>query len=335
MPITVVENDALTPAERARLTWQVELLPNAQLAAEYPDAHRLLLDDDTVRARCSAWWDDTAALDGQPIGAVGHYAACDADAGRALLNHACDLLASYGRSVVVGPMDGNTWRRYRYITERGDEPPFLLEPDNPPDYPAHFDAAGFEPLAQYVSTLVENLSIADPRMGRVEQRLDRLGVRISALDPAEFERQLRRIHALSLVAFANNFLYTPIAEDEFVAQYLAVQQHVERQLVLLAERGEDLVGFMFAVPDLAQAARGETVDTVILKTVAVQPGRDYAGLGNLLVARCHNVAQSLGYRRAIHALMHESNDSLNLSARYGRVFRRYTLYARSLSNTSP
>lgn len=72
------------------------------------------------------------------------------------------------------------------------------------------------------------------------------------------------------------------------------------------------------------------MDTVIIKTVAVLPGRAYAGLGNVLVARVQAIAYALGYRRAIHALMHDSNNSRNLSDRYARSIRRYTLYARKL-----
>jgi predicted N-acetyltransferase YhbS len=70
------------------------------------------------------------------------------------------------------------------------------------------------------------------------------------------------------------------------------------------------------------------VDTVVLKSLAVLPGRAGAGLGGLLMARCHEAASALGFRRVIHALMHESNVSLNLSGHYAKPFRRYTLYAR-------
>jgi L-amino acid N-acyltransferase YncA len=76
------------------------------------------------------------------------------------------------------------------------------------------------------------------------------------------------------------------------------------------------------------------VDTVIVKTVAVLPGRRLAGLGNVLVARCQQAARALGFRRAIHALMHESNNSRNLSAHYAKPFRRYTIFARDLEAAS-
>jgi GNAT superfamily N-acetyltransferase len=106
---------------------------------------------------------------------------------------------------------------------------------------------------------------------------------------------------------------------------------LEPRLVWLAECDGDLVGFAFAVPDLAQRQRGEAIDTVVLKSLAVRPGRPWAGLGAALIERCHAAASELGYRRAIHALMHASNTSLRLSAHYGRPFREYTLYARSVA----
>jgi hypothetical protein len=45
----------------------------------------------------------------------------------------------------------------------------------------------------------------------------------------------------------------------------------------------------------------------------------------------HAAAQSLGFTRAIHALMHQTNKSRNLSAHYARTIRRYTLFSKRLT----
>jgi hypothetical protein len=94
------------------------------------------------------------------------------------------------------------------------------------------------------------------------------------------------------------------------------------------------VGFIFALPDALQSTRGEAIDTVIIKTVAVLPERAYAGLGAFLVDMCQEISRSLGYRKAIHALMYDANNSRNISNRYARVIRRYTLFARKLGDKS-
>jgi len=90
-----------------------------------------------------------------------------------------------------------------------------------------------------------------------------------------------------------------------------------------------LIGFMFGLPDLAQATRGRSIDTVVAKTIAVRPGRTGAGLGSVLIDQFQQAARRLGYRRVVHALMHEGNRSRQMVARFGRPMREYTLFARA------
>jgi GNAT superfamily N-acetyltransferase len=110
-----------------------------------------------------------------------------------------------------------------------------------------------------------------------------------------------------------------------------VRSLLSPELVVLAERAGELVGFLFALPDFAQAQRGEVIDTVILKTLAVLPSLAGMGLGSLLSAAVHTRAYHLGYRRAIHALMHVENRSRRISAHIAQPFRGYTLFARPLT----
>lgn len=301
-----------------------------QCAAQRADAHLVVVRDEIVMARCSLWWTMVPPVPGEIPGVLGHFGAVDEAAALELLPAACAQLRRNGCTRVIGPMDGNTWRRYRLLTERGSEPTFFLEPDNPDVWPRWFAAAGFTTLATYFSGLNDDLSVSDPRLPRTWARLEAAGVRLRSLNPKDFIAELQRIYAVSAASFRENYLYTPISEAEFLAQYEAIRPHVRPELVLLAERDSAPVGFVFGIPDLAQAQRGEPVDTVVLKTVAVLPGRSQAGLGNVLVAHCQEAARALGFRRVIHALMHETNNSLNLSGHYAKPFRRYALFTRDL-----
>jgi L-amino acid N-acyltransferase YncA len=228
-------------------------------------------------------------------------------------------------------MDGNTWRRYRFLTEVGTEPVFFLEPTNPPEWPDGWRRAGYSPLAEYYSTATNDLAVADPRLDSVAARLAESGVTIRSLNPQSFEEELGRIYDVSVVSFRDNFLYTPLPLGAFAAQYRKIQSYVDPRLVLIAEQAGRPVGYVFALPDLAQAQRGESVKTIIVKTLAVLPGRAYAGLGALLLGKVHAAAHAAGFTRAIHALMHETNKSRNLSAHYAQTIRRYTLFSKRLN----
>lgn len=313
----------------------VEIIPVDEIArlcerhvdAALLDAHALVRTGDEISARASLWWKSVPTLEGRRLGLIGHYASNNDRGAEELLRGCVKELRGHGCTLAVGPIDGNTWRRYRFVTERGDEPPFLLEPDNPDSYPAQWTRAGFTALATYFSARAEDLTRDDPQVTRAAERMRERGVVIRPLDRARFEEELRVIHSVSTRSFVQNFLYTPISEIEFIAQYSAIRERIVPELVLLAELGGELLGYVFAVPNWVGASNGP-VRSVIVKTVAVLPERRCAGLGTVLVQEAHHAARVLGYTRAIHALMHETNNSLNLSARYATPFRRYTLYAK-------
>jgi GNAT superfamily N-acetyltransferase len=305
------------------------------LIHEAPDAHWVLLRGETsLTARCSLWWKKTPPYAGHSLGLIGHYAASDENSGSQILRHACQQLAARGCTMAVGPMDGNTWRRYRFITERGAEPAFFLEPDNLDDWPLHFTAEGFVALATYTSALDLDLSSelggTRPRLSAIAERVFRMGITIRQASADHMDAELHRIFAVSLRSFQNNFLYTPVEESEFLAEYRKLLPFVRHEFVLLAERDSIPVGFVFGAPDALRIKRCERNDTLIIKTVAVAPECASAGLGTLLMGRIREIAYGLGYTRCIHALMHESNRSRNISAKTASTMRRYALFARQL-----
>ncbi len=308
------------------------LLPDA-------DAAVIATHDGAVVARCALWWSgNLPALSGRRVGILGQYESFRDDAAAPLLEHALAELARHGCDTAIGPMDGNTWRRYRLVTGDEDitapaEPPFFLEPTNPHSYPGHFADAGFAPLATYSSRIATDLTYGDERAEKVAVRMADAGVTLSPVRAESIEDELRAIYKLSVIGFRDNFLYTPLPESEFFDSYRRIVPYLRPELSLMA-RTEDgtLAGFLFALPDLEEAKRGEPSRTFIVKTTAVLPGRQWAGLGMLLLDRCQSAARDAGFTRAVHALMHDSNASRNLSIVYGgtKTLRRYTLYGREL-----
>jgi GNAT superfamily N-acetyltransferase len=299
----------------------------AHVERQHPDAMWMLEDEaGNVAARCSLWWHATAVHEGRRAGLIGHYAAANRDAGARLLDLACRELDRHGCTLAAGPMDGNTWQSYRLVIERGTEPPFFLEPDHPDDWPDHFRSSGFSVLARYYSALCTDIERPDPGLAQAARRLEVHGVSIRPLRIAELDQELARIHALSLESFRDSFLFTPIGLDDFLPQYLALRDFVRPELVLMAEQGERLIGYIFALPNVLE----QRADTIIIKTLAVHPEFHAQGLGRSLAGLCHQRAFALGYRRAIHALMLDTSAARGLSDRIATPIRRYALFGRRL-----
>lgn len=308
-------------------------LPSPEMMAspsEHADARVFLTNvNGRIIAHAALWWSETPVLEGERIGTIGGFAALDQETAKILLDHAADRLHEAGRRIAVGPMNGNTWRRHRYVISGEARGPFLLEPRNPAEYPVWWRNTGFNELSHYTSSVIDldGRQVVSPTM---KARLEDSGIVIRTLDPADYENELKLIHALSLKSFSANFLYTPLDETEFLHAYGKVQSHVEPEFVRIAERGGVPCGFVFGIRDLEAEARGEK-PAVIVKTLAVDPKSRSAGLGSLLVDEVHAAALEKSYTESIHAMEHERNTSRKITGRYGaRVFRNYALFAKPL-----
>jgi GNAT superfamily N-acetyltransferase len=299
---------------------------------EHADVHVIAVDDhEGPAAECSLWWSQVPPLRDQRVGVIGHYSAANDSGAQVLLAAACGRLRQAGCTCAIGPMNGNTWRCYRFVTDAGTEPAFFLEPQNPPEWPQQFVLAGFSPISNYFSALNPDLFQQGRRSSGPEARLRSLSVVLHSLRAGEVEGYLPRIYRVSCVAFRNNFLYTELPQDDFIRQYEKILPACRPELLIVAEQQTELVGFLLAVPDALRQGRGEPMDTFIIKTVAVLPRHELGGLGTLLVGQAQQIGREAGFQRCIGALMHERNALVRkISDAYGKPMRRYTLYAKDL-----
>ena len=345
MTVSLNPNDSGL-AERARL--QVSAIaPSEGMEAasrQLPDADvRLeLRDKDLVHAQCSLWWKRTPVWGDHRVGLIGSYFA-NSDEGSRLVEYACRVLREQGCTYAIGPMDGNTWRAYRFVTRRGNEPRFLFEPDNPTEWVDHFLRCDFQPIARYFSALNEDLSVVDPRIERARRRSTASNLVIRPINQKSIEEDLHHIYWVTRTAFRENLLYVDLEESEFIGNYRAWVGKIPLELILIAEDASQPVGFVFAVPNMLEAPNlpemvhsnsaptaKSPIRTVIVKTLAVLPERRYAGLGQMLLAEVQLRAQRMGFERAIHALVRDTPHLRRISARYARPIREYTLFGRTL-----
>ncbi|WP_119304454.1 hypothetical protein [Dongia deserti] len=262
---------------------------------------------------------DAPHWEGLSTAALGSFLCNDAQSGAALLDRAAAILAGEGFAALIGPMDGDTWHRYRVVTESDGSAPYLMEPVSGPADHAAFLAAGFAPISEYVSMRGALSGAIDPAPKSVR------GVRVVAWDGNRSEQLFDQLFAASASAFERNRFFKPIEKAAFLKLYEPVIPLIDPRHVLFAQSdGGELVGFLFGIPDRLE---GELPKTVILKTYA----SGLRGVGHLLADTFHRNALALGYSDFIHALMHVDNISRQRSLRYGgTVFRRYALMGRRL-----
>jgi len=315
---------------------------------EFAGAQRILvaLSEDHAVARLVARLSPALRDErGAPYGMIGFFEALAwyDEAVQDLFAAGLSWLRQAGAGAIVGPMDGDTWHRYRLNVGPFDGPPFLLEPYNPPYYEPMWTANGFVPLERYVSKRVEPAAVVS-YLDEKRRASEAAGYRLRPLDPKRFRQELRTIYELSRRIFSRNFLYTEIPEEAFYRIYAGARGLLDKDLVWFARSpaGED-VGFLFAYPDRFRAVAAmegkrnllarlrflrhrHDVDAVDFKTLGVLPEHRRSGVAAALFHEGHRQAVEKGYLFANHCLIREGNPSGELDGGAGRVMRRYVLY---------
>jgi hypothetical protein len=256
---------------------------------------------------------DAPDWEGKRAAAIGGVAFDSAEAGQALLADLAAGLRTEGFRALLGPMDGDTWHRYRLVAESDGSPPFVLEPTSGVYDRAAFVAAGFSPISSYVSARAKLVDTLAPDPVRMP------GIVVTPWDGEGAEQLIAQLFNMSASSFAGNHFFKPIALEAFLELYRPVLPLLDSRHVLFAHtQAGQLVGFLFGMPDRLAPTR----PAAILKTYASA----LRGVGHLLADSYHRRALDLGFTEVIHALMHEDNSSRDRSERHkAKVFRRYEL----------
>jgi len=311
---------------------------------DHPWSVWLVRRDGSVVARVAAR--RVAELTGvdRPVGVVGYFESLpDPEAAQALLRHAVGGLRDQGAELALGPLDGDTWHRYRLSLGPHEEPLFLLEPHNPPWYPDVWEQAGFRPIACYISKRVDDMAAAHAAFSFAWQRATTAGYRFHPLRAGWRDEELERLHALSCRIFPVNPFYTPIGLDDFLALYRPLTGRMPTEFTWFCTdaSGRD-AGFLFSYPDRAEALRRmggrrgplaalayllhRRADTLDIKSMGVCPEHRGQGLGEALMHQAFGAGLARGLTRATLCLMHEANRSTGYDGGSGRVIRRYALF---------
>ena len=252
-----------------------------------------------------------------------------------LFNKIFEELKKEGIETIIGPLNGTTWNTYRYVTEKGNGKPFLLEPWNEDYSVSLFEKLDFKHLAGYISTVMKGMN-SDGRKN-LDKKIEKLkkfdyykDIRVESAENKDLLKVLNKVYDLTVEAFKNNFLYSELEREIFLKMYMSYEDKIVKKFFKMLYLKGELIGYVFGIPDYTELGYKGKIDTIILKTIAVSPEYNGKGMGYILINSLVEEAEKEGYENVIYALMHESNVSKNIGLLLGNILRRYTLFIKEL-----
>lgn len=289
---------------------------NPYAASEY----YVVLKDGEPVARCIVYKNDAMIFENESPLVFGNFECINNKSVAQLL---FSIIEKKGEGKnIIGPISGSTWYDYR-IALPSQNPIFFTEFYTPPYYKELLSAIGFNCLQSFKSTHALSYEVNEKKLLQCEKLFHDKNIHIRNLDLLNFEKDLDHIFQVSLAGFKNNFLYSPISREEFMAKYLPLKPIANPSTIFLAFDGEICVGFSMCLLNLYNKEKKQ----LVMKSAARLPAFRYNGLGTYFNELIKKGAKESGYEELIVAFLIDDGVSENTfsSANDNVSYREYEL----------
>ena len=159
--------------------------------------------------------------------------------------------------VIIGPLNGTTWNTYRYVTKTGNRKPFLMEPWNEGYYVELFQKIGFNPLANYISTIMENMNpVKRENLSKKIEKIKKFDyykdIKVKSAENENILEILNKVYDLTIEAFKNNFLYSELEREIFIKMYMKYEDKIVKKFFKTLYLKDELIGYVFGIPDYTE-----------------------------------------------------------------------------------
>lgn len=277
----------------------------------------------------------------------------DQEVADSLLDAAAHWVKSKGGTRLVGPVNLTTNDTCGLLVDGFDKPPMVMMPYNPPFYLELIERAGYSKKVDLRAYLVKT-ETANRRsvllLDRLEERLSRSNIVLRQINLKDFANEARKIKEVYNKAWDKNLGFVPMTDDEFDYTAKELKMIVDPKYCILAERGEEIVGFALGIPNineiLIRIKRGRLLPFGIFKLIfglkrtkmirvlmlGVLEGYRKLGIEACLYGRIIKNAAPSGIEGAECSWMLDDNYMMNhaIEQMNAEFYKRYRLFEKSI-----
>lgn len=273
----------------------------------------------------------------------------DAETSAALLDKVACELKKEGMHVMRGPMSFSINEECGFLIEGFDSSPILMTPYNPPYYGGLMDEYGFRKAKDLYAYILEIPDELPQKVHRVADLVAKTGVTVRPLSKKYFDRDMRIFRDVYNSAWAKNWGFIPLTEEELVYLGKNIKQIIVPDLTLVAEKNGEPVGFMGMLPDfnfVLKQMKGKLNPVSILKSfyysrkikdlrlllLGIKYEHRNRGIDALLFREGFKGVKKGGYRRVEFSWILENNIPVQrlVEMAGGRLYKKYRIYEKEL-----
>lgn len=174
----------------------------------------------------------------------------------ALFRAVSDWLRARGRAEIMGPIDYSTNYMCGLLVDGFEHPPTLLTAHNPPYYLSLIESCGFSKAKDWYAWWLSEYQEPAARLHKVAQaRASKLRATIRPVNLRELKQESERLRTIYNQAWEKNWGFVPFTEAEFEHLAREMKPLIVPEGALIAEVGDEPIGFVIGVPDINVALR--------------------------------------------------------------------------------
>jgi GNAT superfamily N-acetyltransferase len=289
------------------------------------------------------------------VGMFGMFESVDEPAvAHALLDTAAGWLRARGRTGMLGPIEYSTNYTCGLLVSGFETPPRLLMNHNPPYYRALLESYGLQPVRELYAWWIDHEPDLRPWLARAE-RIARRGVTLRPIRKKDLAAEVAKAKVIYNEAWYDNWGSVKMTDAEFddLGKHLA--EIADENLLVMAERDGQPVGFSLSLPDANEAFRAvgdgrlvrwgfvpigvvklllglRRIKTFRYFALGVLPGFQGRGIAEAMVLRTMGEALKAGYTGCEMGWTLDDNVRVNraIQAVGARRYKTYLIYERNL-----
>ena len=276
----------------------------------------------------------------------------DQEVANALLDEAKDWLKEKGVNAMRGPANPSSNDEFGMLLEGFDEPPRIMMTYNPKYYLDLMDNYGLKKIKDLYAYRIDNKKLLQSekliRVAEIAKK--RSKVTIKQINLKEFKSELEKVKFVYNQAWAPNWGFIPMTDEEIDNLAKELKPIVEASLVLFAEIDGKTIAFALVMPDYNELiikmngrlfpfnfvklfTKRKTIKWARVLTLGIIPEYQKRGIDALLYYEITKRAEKIGIMHGEASWILEDNEMMKRGAEQvmnGEIYKKYRIYETSI-----